>query len=80
MIMTEAKKTAVNTDFAEHVASGLTATPKKMSSRYFYDNRGDKLFQQIMNMPEYYLTDCEMKSFRTKKMTCSKPSTVNPSI
>ncbi|MFP4046785.1 MAG: L-histidine N(alpha)-methyltransferase, partial [Bacteroidota bacterium] len=33
--------------------------PKYLLSKYFYDERGDKLFQQIMNLEEYYLTDCE---------------------
>ncbi len=67
MIMTESKKKVANTDFAEHVACGLAAYPKKVSSRYFYDDRGDKLFQQIMNMPEYYLTDSELEIFQNQK-------------
>ena len=38
---------------------GLSGTPKKLSSKYFYDEKGDSLFQQIMHMGEYYLTDSE---------------------
>ena len=38
---------------------GLTDFPKHLSSKYFYDQVGDKLFQDIMAMPEYYLTDAE---------------------
>ncbi|MGI9545637.1 MAG: L-histidine N(alpha)-methyltransferase [Flavobacteriaceae bacterium] len=45
--------------FEEDVYKGLTDFPKHLSSKYFYDERGDRLFQQIMHMPEYYLTDCE---------------------
>ncbi|EIJ38963.1 hypothetical protein JoomaDRAFT_1965 [Galbibacter orientalis DSM 19592] len=45
--------------FEEDVYKGLTSYPKKLSSKYFYDEKGDKIFQQIMNMPEYYLTDAE---------------------
>ena len=45
--------------FAEDVHKGLTDFPKHLSSKYFYDERGDRLFQKIMQMPEYYLTDCE---------------------
>lgn len=45
--------------FEEEVYAGLTAFPKYISSKYFYDARGDKIFQEIMAMPEYYLTNCE---------------------
>ncbi|WP_242928978.1 L-histidine N(alpha)-methyltransferase [Pontibacter vulgaris] len=46
-------------DFAKDITNGLNQTPKKLSSRWFYDAKGSKLFQQIMDMPEYYLTRCE---------------------
>lgn len=42
--------------FAADVQKGLTSSPKKISSKYFYDKKGDDLFQQIMALPEYYLT------------------------
>lgn len=45
---------------------GLSEEEKFLSSRYFYDDRGDKLFQAIMASPEYYLTDCEFEIFRDK--------------
>lgn len=45
--------------FAADVLEGLSSTPKKLSSRWFYDEIGDELFQQIMAMPEYYLTRAE---------------------
>lgn len=48
-----------NSVFADEVRQGLTDFPKHLSSKYFYDELGDELFQQIMAMPEYYLTDCE---------------------
>ncbi|MHC2990638.1 methyltransferase, partial [Pontibacter sp. HJ8] len=47
--------------FAHDVAEGLSSEPKKLSSRYFYDAAGSRLFQQIMHLPEYYLTDCELE-------------------
>jgi dimethylhistidine N-methyltransferase len=50
-----------NTALAKDVLQGLSANPKFLSSKYFYDERGDKIFQQIMQMPEYYLTDCEFE-------------------
>ena len=49
----------MNKQFLEDVKIGLSSQPKFLSSRYFYDKVGDKLFVDIMNMPEYYLTDAE---------------------
>lgn len=46
-------------DFAQDVHEGLSSYPKHLSSKFIYDQKGDKLFQDIMNMPEYYLTNCE---------------------
>ncbi len=47
--------------FKDDVRTGLTAPNKQISSRYFYDAAGDKLFQAIMHLPEYYLTRSEME-------------------
>lgn len=44
---------------AEDIRRGLTARPKKLSSRYFYDSRGSALFEHITRLPEYYLTRSE---------------------
>ena len=51
------------TQFAEDVLRGLTSTPKSLSSKYFYDDEGSRLFQEIMKLPEYYLTGCEQEIF-----------------
>ncbi|MFT6997283.1 MAG: L-histidine N-alpha-methyltransferase [Cryomorphaceae bacterium] len=51
---------------AEDVAAGLSSENKFLLSKYFYDADGDDLFQQIMKMPEYYLTDCEYEIFSTR--------------
>lgn len=51
--------TKFETDFHKDVYKGFTDYPKHISSKYFYDEQGDKLFQDIMAMPEYYLTRCE---------------------
>lgn len=56
-----------SSDFARDVLEGLTSTPKSLSSRYFYDEKGDSIFQQIMAMPSYYLTDCEYEILKTQK-------------
>jgi L-histidine Nalpha-methyltransferase len=54
------------TQFAEDVLKGLSSTPKELSSKYFYDDEGSRLFQEIMKLPEYYLTGCEHKIFATQ--------------
>lgn len=41
------------------VIKGLTQTPKSLPARYFYDDRGSELFEQICELPEYYLTRTE---------------------
>jgi dimethylhistidine N-methyltransferase len=47
--------------FASSVLEGLEGEPKRLESRYFYDDRGDALFREIMGLPEYYLTACELE-------------------
>jgi dimethylhistidine N-methyltransferase len=42
------------------VVSGLGATPKYIPSLYFYDDTGSELFEQITDLPEYYLTRTEV--------------------
>src|SRR4051794_37318083 len=49
--------------FARDVLDGLSSTPKSLSSKYFYDDEGSRLFQEIMRLPEYYLTNCELEIF-----------------
>lgn len=51
--------THTQVQFEKEVRQGLTDFPKHLSSKYFYDEKGDSIFQAIMHMPEYYLTDCE---------------------
>ena len=46
-------------EFAMDVLQGLSERPKRLSSRWFYDARGSELFAAIMDVPQYYLTDCE---------------------
>jgi dimethylhistidine N-methyltransferase len=40
--------------FAQDVANGLAATPKWLPPKYFYDERGSQLYEQICDLPEYY--------------------------
>lgn len=41
------------------VLTGLTATPKTLPPKWFYDARGSELFEQITTLPEYYPTRAE---------------------
>lgn len=45
--------------FAQSVLRGLTASPKTLDCRYFYDAEGSQLFEQICELPEYYPTRTE---------------------
>ena len=52
--------------FARDVIAGLTARPKWLSPKYFYDEAGAKLFEDITALPEYYPTRCEMQILRER--------------
>jgi dimethylhistidine N-methyltransferase len=53
--------------FLTDVLQGLQSDSKYLDSKYFYDKKGDKLFQQIMASEEYYLTNAEMEIFSTQQ-------------
>lgn len=55
--------TLTDDQFYLDVVAGLTATPKHLASKYFYDAQGDKIFQELMACEEYYPTNCEMEIF-----------------
>jgi L-histidine N-alpha-methyltransferase len=52
--------------FAEDVRAGLTATPKRLLPKYFYDELGSALFEAITALPEYYLTRAETEILRDR--------------
>jgi len=45
--------------FRKDVLEGLTATPKRLPSRWLYDGEGSRLFEEITTLDEYYLSRCE---------------------
>lgn len=49
---------------ADDVRCGLARSPKRLPSKYFYDARGSRLFEQICVQPEYYLTRTELAIMR----------------
>jgi dimethylhistidine N-methyltransferase len=50
--------------FAADVIAGLTAQPKTLPPKYFYDLAGSALFERITELPEYYPTRCEIAILR----------------
>ena len=63
--MPKTDKNLLDTTFKKEIFEGLTAFPKHLPSKYIYDQKGDALFQDIMAMPEYYLTDSEFEILHT---------------
>lgn len=51
-------------DLLGDVLAGLSATPKRLPSKYFYDATGSRLFERICEQPEYYLTRTELQILR----------------
>jgi uncharacterized SAM-dependent methyltransferase len=57
----EVPPTVPEATFAAEVRSGLAARPKRLPCRFFYDDAGSRLFEQICELPEYYLTRAEQE-------------------
>lgn len=65
--------------FAADVRAGLTARPKSLPPKYFYDELGSHLFEAICHLPEYYLTRAESEILRryADEMTGRLPGPVS---
>lgn len=50
-------KAALRTD----VATALSSHPRRLRSKWFYDERGRRLFDEITRLPEYYVTRIEVE-------------------
>ena len=55
--------------FLKEVSLGLSKKNKKLSSKWFYDFRGSKLFEQITKLKTYYPTRTERKILKDNKTT-----------
>ncbi|MGA9211228.1 L-histidine N(alpha)-methyltransferase [Kaistella sp.] len=66
------------TTFLRDVDDGFSHDPKYISSYYFYDKAGDELFQKIMEMPEYYLTNSELEIFEQQTEPLILSFEINP--
>ena len=51
--------------FRDAVLAGLSASPKSLPCKFFYDARGSALFEAICEVPEYYLTRTELAILET---------------
>jgi L-histidine N-alpha-methyltransferase len=56
---------AIVSTIADDVRRGLEATPKTLPAYLFYDAEGSALYEQITDLPEYYLTRAEREIFET---------------
>ena len=54
-------------ELALQVLEGLSREPKSINSSYFYDQKGSEVFQQITELDEYYLTNCEFDILNNQK-------------
>jgi len=52
-------------DIERDALAGLSCSPKRLSSKYFYDARGSELFEEITRLPEYYPTRTEIALMET---------------
>jgi L-histidine N-alpha-methyltransferase len=57
---------AQGAEMAHEVRTGLTAKPKELAPKYFYDERGSRLFEEITELPEYYPTRAEREILSTR--------------
>ncbi len=53
------------TDIRTEILEGLRQDPKRISPKYFYNERGSELFAEITRQPEYYPTRTEAEIFAT---------------
>lgn len=64
LTLRRATQATVRRSFAEDVRDGLTASPKVLQPKYFYDDLGSRLFEAITALPEYYPTRAEAEILR----------------
>ncbi len=57
---------ASKTAFAKDLIAALAQTPRSIAPKYFYDQEGSRLFDQICDLPEYYPTRTELSILRQR--------------
>lgn len=58
--------------FKNDIYEGLKSKPKSLPSKYFYDEKGDILFQKIMACDDYYLTNADNEIFAEQTKALAK--------
>lgn len=72
-VLTDLESTlTIQEAFARDVLIGLSSPRKRISSRYFYDSEGSRLFQQITELEEYYPTACEREVLECSRSEIAK--------
>lgn len=61
-----------SSQFLQDVLTGLSSNRKYLSSKYFYDSKGSRLFNEITHHPDYYLTNCEIEILHRYKNRLSQ--------
>jgi dimethylhistidine N-methyltransferase len=64
--------------FLEETVAGLSQSPRKLPCKFFYDERGARLFQEICELPEYYITRTELQILRLQGAAMA--ATLGPQI
>jgi dimethylhistidine N-methyltransferase len=73
------KAKSTRAQFRNDVLAGLRARPRRLSSVYFYDDEGSALFEEITQLPEYYLTRVEHAILETHADAIVEPVLGGPS-
>jgi len=63
--------TKVEKTFADEIASSLSNSSKFINPKFFYDKKGSDLFEEICNVPEYYLTRTEINILKNIQLELS---------
>lgn len=74
----EAKDKFIINQFAIDVLTGLCASPKSLSAKYFYDDAGSKIFQDITQHEDYYPTRTEVEILNSIKSEL--PNKINEEV
>ena len=56
----EPPKNKLQKTFVQELSSSLNQKQKSINPKFFYDKKGSKLFEEICELPEYYLTRTEI--------------------
>ena len=70
----------VSDDFGRAFADGLGSSPKTLPCRFFYDERGSELFEQITELAEYYPTRVELEILQARAREIARSFDTAPEL